>query len=313
MPELPPVRYVARGYYTSAYYVVEPKRMSGNEGVAPPQSEEKFDPELEPDYFEEFGYPKSAPTPQTTKHEEYQTIVLCHGLAANGLQFVADAHFFAAQGFRVIVPDLRGHGRSVAPEERSNEDFSLVQMSADLLAIMDQERAGSVHWVGNSLGGILALCIIENHQDRLASFTSFGTSYSLSAPSFVVPAFRGIYRLLGAELLARIAAPLTCANKNAQSIVYAMLHEMDVDAVVRILPHVANYDLISSAVNFDGPIMIIRGKNDHSVNQALKPTLASMASAKSFELVDIVDAGHCANLDQPQIVREAILNFIGGG
>lgn len=39
-------------------------------------------------------------------------VVLCHGLAAAGEQMAADAAFFAERGYRVLVPDLRGHGRS---------------------------------------------------------------------------------------------------------------------------------------------------------------------------------------------------------
>ncbi len=39
-------------------------------------------------------------------------VVLCHGLAAAGVQLAADAGYFAALGLRVLVPDLRGHGRS---------------------------------------------------------------------------------------------------------------------------------------------------------------------------------------------------------
>jgi 3-oxoadipate enol-lactonase len=31
-------------------------------------------------------------------------VVLCHGLAASGLQFAGDAQYFAALGYRVLVP-----------------------------------------------------------------------------------------------------------------------------------------------------------------------------------------------------------------
>ena len=37
-------------------------------------------------------------------------VVLCHGLAAQALQFADDAAFLAGKGHRVLVPDLRGTG-----------------------------------------------------------------------------------------------------------------------------------------------------------------------------------------------------------
>ncbi len=86
VPKLPRARYVGRGYYTSAYYVVEPTTAPGPEIAASQESSEEFDPKEEPDYFLERGYPQPEPAP--TEPEEQKTIVLCHGLAANGLQFV---------------------------------------------------------------------------------------------------------------------------------------------------------------------------------------------------------------------------------
>ncbi|HHB83707.1 MAG TPA: alpha/beta hydrolase [Devosia sp.] len=315
VPELPPVRYVARGYYTSAYYVVEPKRMSGNEGVAPPQSEEKFDPELEPDYFEEFGYPKSAPTPQTTKHEEYQTIVLCHGLAANGLQFVADAHFFAAQGFRVIVPDLRGHGRSKIPDEKliSDADITIRILAEDLVAILDKEGVKKAHWVGNSLGGIVALSLMDTHPRRLGDVVVFGTSFSMDiSPRFTTIA-QGASKLISQKNLALLGARLTSNKPEAQAIIYQMIRKANPKITFGIARYLAKYDMIENARTFDGAILMLRADKDILINRAMKATLPEMQDNNLFFRKDIQNAGHCANLDQPQIVREAILDFIGGG
>ncbi len=65
------------------------------------------------------------------------TIVLCHGLASSGRQFSDDALFFVEHGFRVILPDLRGHGRSSVPPKLEVEEFSIPNMAADLIAILD--------------------------------------------------------------------------------------------------------------------------------------------------------------------------------
>src|SRR5690349_24602021 len=107
-------------------------------------------------------------------------IVLCHGLAAAGEQMDADAAFFAAKGHRVLVPDLRGHGRSGKPAAMRAEDFSIARLALDQIEMLDHAHAGTVHWVGNSLGGIVALKMLETHENRFRTLATFGTSYSLN-------------------------------------------------------------------------------------------------------------------------------------
>lgn len=237
-------------------------------------------------------------------------LVLCHGLAANGLQFVDDAAFFATKGFRVVVPDLRSHGRSISPDERQDSDFTIPRMAADLVAVLDAEGVTRTDWIGNSLGGILALEIMRAYPGRLKKFASFGTSYSLRTPKFAVPVLRIIYRLLGRELLARIGAPSTCKSPEARAVIYAMLRRMDVDAILRIMLHIGAYDLIENAYAYSNPILMIRGALDRAVNRALGPTLARMQTRKNFTRVDLDGAGHCANLDRPDVVRQTLLDFL---
>ena len=42
------------------------------------------------------------------------TAILVHGLASFGRQFERDAEHFTTLGYRVIAPDLRGHGEGFA-------------------------------------------------------------------------------------------------------------------------------------------------------------------------------------------------------
>jgi pimeloyl-ACP methyl ester carboxylesterase len=51
--------------------------------------------------------------------------------------------------FRVIVPDLRGHGWTEAP----NTGYEKEQLSSDLLALLDVLGIGRVTWVGHDWGG----------------------------------------------------------------------------------------------------------------------------------------------------------------
>jgi len=240
-------------------------------------------------------------------------LVLCHGLAANGLQFVDDAYFFAEQGFRVIVPDLRGLGRSTKPKTITQEVFSIPNLASDLIAILDKEKIEKTHWVGNSLGGILALYIIDKMPERLNSLITFGTAYSLDVPEQVVPFLKSLQQMLPKDIMAWLGARTTCYDEYSQKIIHQMLLDADLEVVEMIAKNVRKYNFIKNAANFNKPILMIKGGRDILVNQALKPTLDIMKEKKNFTLIDIKKAGHCANLDEPKKVRQIILSFLTCG
>jgi len=246
----------------------------------------------------------------TTGPDDGKPLVLCHGLAASGLQFVDDANFFADEGFRVLVPDLRGHGHSTTPGKRIDDDFSIPQLAADLVKILDAEKIERVDWVGNSLGGILGLSLMKTDRARLKSFISFGTAYALDVPNTLIPVSQAAYDFIGGGIVAKTGAMLTTWEPKAQAIVHAMLKEMDVDAVVQVSHSVRKYDLIENAQQFDGPILLIKCQNDRLVNLALDKTLNAMTDHPSFTLLDLKGAGHVGNLDRPTQFRDMVLTFL---
>ena len=78
-------------------------------------------------------------------------VVLIHGWTAD-----ADVNFHAVfpflDGFRVIAPDLRGHGRSFFPEAA----FTIADAAEDVAALLDHLGISSAIVVGYSLGGAVA-------------------------------------------------------------------------------------------------------------------------------------------------------------
>ena len=237
-------------------------------------------------------------------------LVICHGLAAEGAQFGEDAAFFAEQGFFVIVPDLRGHGRSVSPETRDDSDFTIAELAGDLVAMLDAERIVATHWVGNSLGGILAYRIIADTPERLLSLVTFGTAQTLNVPRWLPFLSELAQRVAGKTLSAKVTAQMTSPHPPVRRLIETILARIDRDAVMRVTRNLVCYDLRSAARCYRGPMLMLRGDKDRAVNAALGPTLANMEGAANFRIVDIAGAGHCANLDQPETVRAEILKFL---
>ncbi|UJW84603.1 alpha/beta fold hydrolase [Devosia sp. SL43] len=236
-------------------------------------------------------------------------VVLCHGLAAGSLQFTADAEHFAGLGYRVLLPDLRGHGRSTAPLEIGPDTYSIRTMADDMGAMLDHAGAASVHWVGNSLGGIVALDLIGREPQRFASLALFGTAFALNLPAVVSPVFPLLYGVLGRRLLSRVTAFNTTRHRPARPVIAAMAHAFDPKVGAAISAHVRRYDLLDNALGFAGPVLVLVGGHDTAVNLALRPTLRRITPRPNWTVTELPLGGHCSNLDATQAWRRELTTF----
>lgn len=101
------------------------------------------------------------------QHPELPPIVLVHGLGASlGFWYLQIAPKLA-QHRRVILMDLRGHGRSSMPAT----GYTPAVMAGDLLALLDHLRIASAHLLGHSYGGAVALEFAWRNPHRIATLT----------------------------------------------------------------------------------------------------------------------------------------------
>jgi lipase len=84
-------------------------------------------------------------------------LLALHGVTGHGARWQKFAEQYLTD-YRVIAPDLRGHGQSLAVPP-----WTLEQHAADLLELIDSYRLDSVAVMGHSFGGAIAL-----HLSRLA-------------------------------------------------------------------------------------------------------------------------------------------------
>ncbi len=94
-------------------------------------------------------------------------VVLVHGYTASGYSNWTAAGWVEALGVRntLLIPDLRGHGRSAKPYRASA--YSIPAMAQDVLAVMDREGVASAPVFGYSMGGIVTLELLLEHAERV--------------------------------------------------------------------------------------------------------------------------------------------------
>ena len=82
-----------------------------------------------------------------------KTIILLHGKNFNGYYFEQTAKVLQKEGFRVIIPDQIGFGKSSKPKQYQ---FSFQQLAENTKSIMDDLKIERFMVLGHSMGGMLA-------------------------------------------------------------------------------------------------------------------------------------------------------------
>lgn len=98
--------------------------------------------------------------------------MLVHGFPENWWEWRALIGPLAADGYRVLCPDLRGAGWSSAPRCKYRKD----EMADDLAAVLDQLGVASVNLVAHDWGGPVAFIMMLRHPEKVSGFFGLNTS-----------------------------------------------------------------------------------------------------------------------------------------
>ena len=251
-------------------------------------------------------------------------LLLIHGMAGSSHTWRAMMPQLSKR-YRVIAPDLLGHGQSAKPRG----DYSLGAFAVWLRDLLDELGVASATIVGQSLGGGVAMQFVYQHPDyceRLILISSGGLG----------PDVGWMLRLLsapGAEAILPVIAPppvLSVGNKlrswfstaGIQSprgaelwSAYSSLADSDTRrAFLRTLRSVVDYQgQAVSALNrlhvaADLPIMAIWGDNDNII--PVDHAYAAHEARPESRLEVLPGVGHFPQVERPSEVVDLIDDFI---
>jgi pimeloyl-ACP methyl ester carboxylesterase len=234
-------------------------------------------------------------------HGNGPALLLTHGYSSSADMWAGQVAPLARH-FQVITWDMRGHGRSSYPEEPSA--YSEAQTVADMAALLDTVGGPPAVIGGLSLGGYMSLAFHLAHPDRTRALLVIDTG-----PGFKNDEARdgwNAYALKSAERfeiegLSRLssggAETRNAPHRDAKGLALAargMLTQRDA-RVINSLPEI------------HVPTLVLVGANDAPFLKASDYMAAKIPGARK---VVIPDAGHAANIDQPELFNKALLEFL---
>jgi pimeloyl-ACP methyl ester carboxylesterase len=102
---------------------------------------------------------------------EGSPLVLIHGNGGNIAYMKPQIEYFS-KSYKVIVVDCRGRGKS----ELGKDSLTYIQMTKDIISLLNSLHLDSTYVIGRSDGGIIALLMAIYYPDKVKKVAAFGAN-----------------------------------------------------------------------------------------------------------------------------------------
>lgn len=243
---------------------------------------------------------------------EGPAVVLLHGFPLNRSMWREQVKALSPR-FRVITPDLRGHGESAATTDPAHMD----EMARDLAALMDHLSIDSAVIAGLSMGGYVAFSFYRLFRERADALILADTRAGADSDErrrnretqAIEIANKGIEGVVE-TLLPKLLAPDTLSRRPA---LVARVREMMAKtrpqgAISALHGMAARRDHTPLLGEIDVPTLIIVGSYD-SVTP-IEDAEELHRGVRGSQLEIIHGAGHLSNLEQPAEFSRVVAGFL---
>ncbi len=241
-------------------------------------------------------------------------VVLLHGFPLDLSMWDAQRETLGSM-YRVITPDLRGHGRSAAPDGI----YPIDDMADDVVETLDSLRiAEPVVLGGLSMGGYVALSIAARYPKRLRGLILMNTHASSDSPDAArlrkgqasEVEETGSVQPVVAAMMPRLFSPLTQTRRpELVAKIREVMENTSPRAVAGALRGLAaRPDRTPDLARISLPTLVMSGSDDVLIPPDV--TRAMAAAMPNAEMVIIPESGHLSPLENPASANGAILRFL---
>ncbi len=244
---------------------------------------------------------------------EGTAVVLGHSFLCSGDMWAQQIPSLAKH-HRIINIDLRGHGRS----GRIEESCGIYDLVGDVVAVLDALEIECAVWAGLSIGGMVAMRAALTAPDRVRALILIDThaGAETGAKKLKYGLLNVGARTLGIRPFLPAVVPLmfgkTTRRENPGLVAvwkekFTEIHMPSISSVLGAL--VGRDSVVDRLPDIGVPTLVIVGAEDASL-----PVVCSREISEAMpnsSLVIVPEAGHLSALEQPQVVTEAMVDFLG--
>ncbi|PKO11650.1 MAG: hypothetical protein CVU39_28180 [Chloroflexi bacterium HGW-Chloroflexi-10] len=211
--------------------------------------------------------------------------------------------------YYLIAPDMLGHGMTQPEKTNDKVDATIAQINA----ILDQSQIKSAHLLGVSLGSLIVQGFAYQYPLRTKSVTVVG-GYSIHKNN------KDLMKTQNKEIFSWLFKVLFDMKSfreyvSRQSTYLPQAYQRMLDYSQKITRKTFLYlqgmrkIFIDNEAAVNYPLLIVYG--DHDLPIALEHGKEWVKIEPKAALVIIENAGHCANMEQPEAFNEVFARFVG--
>jgi pimeloyl-ACP methyl ester carboxylesterase len=226
-----------------------------------------------------------------------EPLVLLHGAFAGATSWFAQVPALVAAGFRVHIPERRGHAHT--PDVDGPLTYSV--MADDTIAYLETAVPAPAHLVGWSDGAVVGLLVALRRPDLVGRLVLIGQYYNSSGR-----ATGGIVDQLlaaGDDAMNFLRAEYDVVSPDGPDhfpVVYAKLLEL-----VQTEPELELAELAAVTA----PTLVLQGDRDEVTVEHSLAVVAAMPDAR----LAVLPGTHALPIERPEVVNPLLISFLGGG
>jgi pimeloyl-ACP methyl ester carboxylesterase len=232
--------------------------------------------------------------------ENAPPILLSHGYGATSRMWDGQVAAFADR-YRLVLWDMRGHGQSGDPADPALYSHALTV--GDMAAVLDACGIERAIIGGISLGGVMSLAFHLAHPERVRALMLFDTGLGFRNPE----ARRQWNERAEARARELEEKGLPNSGGGAETRLARHRSAQGLAGAARGMLRMTDGTLIGALPQIAVPTLVLVGADDRHFLAAADYMAAKIPGAQK---IVIPDAGHAANLDQPEAFNRAVTAFL---
>ncbi|MFD0869297.1 alpha/beta fold hydrolase [Paenibacillus residui] len=235
-------------------------------------------------------------------------LIFLHGAGADHEMF-SEQIAAVSHNFNILLWDARGHGLS----RPMGEHFSMTLVVDDLATIMNKEGIEKATFIGQSMGGNAAQEFAFYFPDRVEKLVLIDCTCNTMKLSWLETFYLNItpmlIRLYPWEHLVRESVKASALKPDVQAYLTKTFNRIGKKDFVTIFLATASCLHYEKDYRINKPLLLVYGEKDETGN--IKKIAATWASNEPYcTLVEIPQASHCSNQDNPSAFNQALISFL---